>query len=243
MVAFGRPLHRAGLLSRWLVLRALYAQLVFQYVGADEERMANMREAVLRVTRGWEQAKVSQIVRETLDEVIEPIVYAEALELIAEHRSAGRRVYIVSASPEEIVAPLAQYLEVDEAIATRARLDSEGRYTGEVEFYSYGPFKAAALERAAQTHGIDLAASYAYSDSATDLPMLEAVGNPVVVNPDRELLRVAREREWEVRYFGRQVRLRDRLPGGPAVPVTIAASIGAGALGAVGALAWRRRSH
>lgn len=215
MVAFGRPFHRAGLLSRWLVLRALYAQLVFQYLGADEARMAKMREAVLRVTRGWEQAHISQIVRDTLDEVIEPIVYGEALELIEQHRRAGRRVYIVSASPEEIVAPLAQYLGVDEAIATRARLDGDGRYTGEVEFYSYGPFKAEAIRRAAAREGIDLAASYAYSDSATDLPMLEVVGHPVVVNPDRDLLRAARERDWEVRYFGRQVRLRAGMPRMP----------------------------
>ncbi len=241
MVAFGPPLHRAGLLSRWLVLRALYAQLVFQFVGADEERMVKMREAVLRVTRGWEQARISEIVHETIDEVIEPIVFAEALQLIDEHRAAGRRVYIVSASPEEIVAPLAQHLGVDEAIATRARLDAEGRYTGEVEFYSYGPFKAEAIRRAAQRHGIDLGRSYAYSDSATDLPMLEAVGHPVAVNPDRDLLKAAREREWEVRYFGRQVRLRDRIPQGRTVPIAVAGGVGLGAAGAVAAAAWRRK--
>ena len=102
-------------------------------------------------------------------------------------------MYIISASPEEIVAPLALYLGVDEAIASRAKLDDEGRYTGEVEFYSYGPFKADAIVEAARLHDIDLAASYAYSDSATDLPMLEIVGHPVVVNPDRELARIARD--------------------------------------------------
>ena len=240
MVAFGRPFQRAGLLSRWLVVRALYAQLVFQYLGADEQRMAKMREAVLRVSRGWDQAHISQIVRETLDEVIEPIVYAEALDLIHEHQAAGRRVFIVSASPEEIVAPLAQYLGVDEAIATRARLDDQGRYTGEVEFYSYGPQKAEAMRRIAALQDIDLAASFAYSDSATDLPMLEVVGHPVAVNPDRDLLRAARENEWEVQYFGRQVRLRDRLPDPPAVPVAVATGVGIGAVGVAGTLALRR---
>ena len=240
MVAFGRPFQRAGLLSRWLVVRALYAQLVFQYLGADEQRMAKMREAVLRVSRGWDQAHISQIVRETLDEVIEPIVYAEALDLIHEHQAAGRRVFIVSASPEEIVAPLAQYLGVDEAIATRARLDDQGQYTGEVEFYSYGPQKAEAMRRIAALQDIDLAASFAYSDSATDLPMLEVVGHPVAVNPDRDLLRAARENEWEVQYFGRQVRLRDRLPDPPAVPVAVATGVGIGAVGVAGTLAWRR---
>ena len=243
MVAFGRPFHRAGLLSRWLVVRALYAQLVFQYLGADEERMAKMREAVLRVSRGWDQAHISEIVRETLDEVIEPIVYAEALDLIREHRAAGRRVFIVSASPEEIVAPLARYLGVDEAIATRARLDEQGRYTGEVEFYAYGPHKAEAIRRSAAVQGIDLTASFAYSDSATDIPMLETVGHPVAVNPDRDLLKVARERGWEVQYFGRQVGLRDRLPDRPTVPVAVATGVGLSAAGLAGTLAWRRHRH
>ena len=103
-------------------------------------------------------------------------------------------MYLISASPEEIVAPLARYLGVDDAIASRAKLDDDGRYTGEVEFYSYGPFKAEAMVHAAAMYGIDLDASYAYSDSATDLPMLEVVGHPVAVNPDRELARVARAR-------------------------------------------------
>ena len=95
-----------------------------------------MRESALRLTRGWDQARIRAIVRETLVEVIEPIIFDEALDLIREHQAAGRRVFIVSASPEEIVAPLAQFLGVDEAIATRAELDEEGRYTGDVEFSS-----------------------------------------------------------------------------------------------------------
>lgn len=241
MVAFGRPFYREGLLSRWLVLRSLWAQAVYLYLGADDARMERMRESVLRITKGWDQAHISRIVRETLDEVIEPIVYAEALDLIRDHRAAGRRVFIVSASPEEIVAPLAQYLGVDEAIATRALLDDEGRYTGEVELYSYGPAKAVEMRRIAEQQGIDLGASYAYSDSATDLPMLEAVGHPVVVNPDRDLLKAARERDWEVRYFGRQVRLRDRLPERRGLPVAVATGVGVSVACALGALAWRQR--
>jgi HAD superfamily hydrolase (TIGR01490 family) len=211
MVAFGRPLYDAGMVSRWLVARALWSQLVFQHRGADEERMRKFRESALRVTRGWDQARVSTIVRETLTEVIDPIVYDEALDLIRQHQAAGRRVYLISASPEEIVAPLARYLGVDEAIASRASLDEAGRYTGEVEFYSYGPFKAEAIRLAAAERGIDLAASYAYSDSATDLPMLEVVGHPVAVNPDRDLAKVARDREWDVLWFDHGVALRDRV--------------------------------
>ena len=150
MVAFGKPLYRAGLLNRWLLLRALYGQLVYLYLGADEERMARMRTKVLALTAGWDQAHVSSIVAETLEEVIEPIVFDEALQLIEEHRAAGRRVYIISASPEEIVLPLARYLGVDEAIATQARTDAHGRYTGEVAFYAYGPFKAERMAEVAE---------------------------------------------------------------------------------------------
>jgi HAD superfamily hydrolase (TIGR01490 family) len=200
--------------------------------------MRKFRESALRITAGWDQALISAIVRDTLIEVIEPIVYDEALDLIREHQAAGRRVFIISASPEEIVAPLAQYLGVDEAIASRAELDPDGRYTGNVEFWSYGPFKAEAMRDAAERHGIDLDASYAYSDSATDVPMLEAVGHPVAVNPDRELSRVAHQRDWEIRRFEHGVPLRERVsmptPGKTLAFVAPLVIVGAG----VGATLW-----
>jgi HAD superfamily hydrolase (TIGR01490 family) len=211
MVAFGKPLYRAGLLSRWLLLRALYGQLVYLYLGADEARMAKMREAALRVTVGWSRDHIRSLVRETLEEVIEPIIFDEALDLIRHHQAQGRKVFIVSASPEEIVDPLAEYLGVDDVIATRPKVDEHGRYSGDVDFYSYGPSKVTAMEEMAERDGIDLAASYAYSDSITDEPMLSAVGHPVAVNPDRALARIAAEREWEVRIFERPVRMRERV--------------------------------
>ncbi len=108
MVAFSGPLHRAGLLSRRMLLRAAWGQLVYAQFGASPEKLAKLRDSVLRLTIGWDQAEISEIVRETLVDVVEPIVYEEALELIREHRTAGRKVFIISASPEEIVAPLAQ---------------------------------------------------------------------------------------------------------------------------------------
>ena len=150
--------------------------------------------------------------RETLVDVVEPIVYEEALELIREHRTAGRKVFIISASPEEIVAPLARYLGVDEAIATRAELDDQGRYTGQTELYCYGPAKVVAMQAVADRDGIDLSRSYGYSDSASDRPMLEAVGHAVAVNPDRELLRAAKVNGWEIRRFSQRVPLRERVP-------------------------------
>lgn len=247
MVAFSRPLFSEGLLSRWLVLRAVYAQLIYQYLGADEARMARMREAALRVTVGWHQDRIRELVRETLEEVIDPIIYAEALDLIRRHQAEGRKVYLVSASPEEIVLPLADHLEVDGAIATRAEVDERGRYSGELEFYSYGPLKVEAIDELAEREGLDLERSYAYSDSATDIPMLEAVGHPVVVNPDKALQRYADQQGWEVRVFAHPVRLRDRMP----VPTAgqAAALAGTVALGAAGMGLWwwtraraRRRS-
>jgi HAD superfamily hydrolase (TIGR01490 family) len=234
MVAFGRPFQRAGLISRWLVLRALYGQLVYLYLGADEARMAKMRESALRISTGWHQETISELVRETLAEVIEPIVYEEALDLIREHRRAGRRVYIISASPQEIVEPLTEYLGADQAIATRARIDDEGRYSGDVEFYSYGPFKADAMREEAERLGIDLEASYAYSDSATDIPMLEAVGHPVAVNPDRALAKYAADHEWESTVFVRKVELKRRRPA----PGPTAAVSGGLVMAAAGAVVW-----
>jgi phosphoserine phosphatase len=141
---------------------------------------------------------------------VAPLVYAEALFLIDEHHREGRKVLIVSSSPVEIVQPLAGYLGVDDVIATRAAVDEEGLYTGELEYYAYGPTKAEALHRL-EAEGLDLTASYAYSDSHTDLPLLEAVGNPVAVNPDRELRKIAEEREWPIREFRLAVDLRTRL--------------------------------
>jgi HAD superfamily hydrolase (TIGR01490 family) len=237
MVAFGRPFYDEGLISRRHVARALWGHLVFMHLGASEQKLARIRESVLRLTRGWDQERIRGIVRETLESVVEPIIYAEAMELIEQHQAAGRRVFIVSASPSEIVEPLAEYLGVDRAIASRARVDEAGRYTGEMAYYAYGPYKAEAMRELAESEGIDLSRSYAYSDSYTDAPMLEVVGHPVAVNPDRVLRKLAEERGWEVRTFSRPVPLRERRmprpPPGPtaAVAGTVISSV-------VGAVVW-----
>jgi len=241
MVAFGRPFYAAGLISRRMVVRGIWGQLVYLHLGASEQKLARMRESVLSLTRGWDQARISAIVAETLDTVVEPIIYAEALELMAEHRAAGRRIVIVSASPEEIVVPIGRLLDVDDVVASRALLTEEGRYTGQMDFYAYGPFKVEAMEALAERHDIDLASCWAYSDSYTDLPMLLAVGHPVAVNPDRPLLKAARERGWEVRTFTRPVRLRHRLPA-HAGRTTGVVVVGLVAL-AVGAWVWAERGR
>jgi HAD superfamily hydrolase (TIGR01490 family) len=241
VMAFGGPFYREGLISKRTIVRGIYAQLVYMFVGADDEKMERMREAMLTLTRGWDQARIKEIVRETLEEVLSPIIYAEALDLIEEHRNAGRKTVIVSSSPIETVEPLGEYLNVDAVIATLSRLDENGRYTGDLEFYAYGPHKADAIREMAVTEGIDLAKSFAYSDSITDLPMLELVGCPVVVNPDRDLLRVARDRHWEIREFKRPVRLRDRVPVPPRGPTIAAGSALAAAGTGVALYLWLRR--
>ena len=196
---------------RWLLLRALWGQLVYLWVGAGEEKLTRIGDSALRLATGWDRERVRRIAREAIEEVIEPIVYDEALALIEDHREAGRPVFIVSASPEEIVAPLAEHLGVDGGSPPAPR-STTGGTRGRSRFYVSGRTRPTAMREVAAAEGIDLDASYAYSDSATDEPMLAAVGHPVAVNPDRDLLRTAREREWEVRYFVRPVRLRDRLP-------------------------------
>ena len=233
VLAFGRPLYREGLLSRRAIVRSAYAQVVFMLVGADEKKMDKLRKAMLDMIRGWNQHEVAGIVRETLDEVVTPIIFSEALDLIERHQSQGRSVIIVSSAPEEVVRPLGDFLGVDDVIATRAEVDAAGNYTGEMAFYGYGPHKADAIRALASRESVDLAASYAYSDSITDEPMLRVVGNPVAVNPDRDLARLARYEEWPILRFERPVRLRSRLPvpSRPVMAVTAAvATAGAGAV-------------
>ncbi|MGH9059178.1 MAG: HAD family hydrolase [Acidimicrobiales bacterium] len=205
IMAFGRDFYRAGMISRRSLLQGLWTQLVYVRMGASAKKLARMRRSVLSLTIGWEQARVRQIVHDALIRVVDPITYAEAVEAMDEHRRAGRRVYIVSAAPAEIVEPLARYLGVEEAIASQADIDEYGRYTGHMRRYAYGPTKALLMRQTAERDGVDLSRSWAYTDSATDLPMLEAVGHPVAVNPDRVLRRTAQLRGWEIRRFERVV--------------------------------------
>ena len=229
-LALTRPLYRAGFVTRSQLLRGAYAQMVYLLLGADEKRMDRAKEGMLALSKGWDRAELESLIRETLEDVVDPYIYQEALDLMALHRALGRRVYIVSSSPEEIVRPLAERLGVRDVIATRAEIE-DGKYTGELAFYCYREQKGVALREVAEREGIDLSRSYAYSDSATDLPMLEAVGNPVAVNPDRELRKVADEREWQVRDFRRPVRMRQRLAHvpkpSPVATIAAAATIGA----------------
>ncbi len=237
-LALSRPMYRAGMVSRGQLLRGAYAQMVYLLVGADERKMERLKEGMLALTKGWNRDQIERLVDEVLLDVIDPYVYQEALDLMALHRSEGRRVYIVSSSPEEVVRPLASHFGVSGVIATRAEVGEGGRYTGELAFYCYGEGKGEAVREMAEREGIDLSRSYAYTDSVTDLPMLETVGRPVAVNPDRELRKVAEERGWPIRDFRRPVRLRSRIAATASQPRTqILAGVAAAGAIAVG-LAW-----
>ncbi|MBW3619248.1 MAG: HAD-IB family hydrolase [Actinobacteria bacterium] len=211
-LVMSRTFLRDGLISPTTVLKSLYAQIVYQLVGADHERMEQMRHAMLDLTKGWEAERIRRLVRETMEQVISPLVYQEALDLFAEHRRAGRDIWIVSSSGEEIVVPFAEHLGIADVIATRSGLDDQGRYDGTLEFYAYAGNKATAVRQIAEVRGYDLSASYCYSDSITDLPFLNTVGHPVAVNPDRELRAAAQAMGWPVRDFVAPVTLRSRLP-------------------------------
>ncbi|MFB7833402.1 MULTISPECIES: HAD family hydrolase [unclassified Streptomyces] len=244
-LTFSKSFYRGGLISRRAALRTAYIQFVFLAGGADHDQMERMREYLSALCKGWNVAQVKELVAETLHDLIDPIIYDEAASLIEEHHAAGRDVVIVSTSGAEVVEPIGEMLGADRVVATRMVVGEDGCFTGEVEYYAYGPTKAEAVRELAESEGYDLSRCYAYSDSATDIPMLEAVGHPYAVNPDRALRREAVAREWPVLAFEKPVRLKQRLPEfrmPPRPTLVAAAAVGAAAVGA--GLVWyaaRRR--
>jgi HAD superfamily hydrolase (TIGR01490 family) len=242
-LAYAKPFYKGGLLNRRAVLRSAYAQFVFQAGGADHDQMERMRAYLSAMCAGWDVQQVKDIVAETLHDLIDPMVYVEAAQLIEEHHLAGRDVVIVSSSGAEVVEPIGEMLGADRVVATLMVVE-DGLYTGEIERYAYGPVKAEAIRELAGSEGYDLSRSFAYTDSITDLPMLEAVGHPSAVNPDRALRKAALERGWRILDFHEPISLRSRMSDlRPARPAMAAAAVGAGA--AAAGLVWyaaRRRT-
>lgn len=237
--AFARPFYKEGLIGRADVIKSAYAQFVYLASGADHDQMESMRQYMSNLVTGWEVEKVQQIVAETLDTIVDPMVYEEALDLIAHHRMLGHQIIIISSSGTDVVEPIGQRLGADLAIGTQVGIE-DGKYTGEILFYAYGPGKAEAMRSLAAERGYDLDECYAYSDSFTDVPMLEAVGHPVAVNPDTELRKLAVERDWPIRDFAKPVAMKSRIDKKQAAAAGAGVALGAVALG----IAWyaRRRS-
>ncbi|MFJ1704407.1 HAD family hydrolase [Kitasatospora sp. NPDC088346] len=242
-LAFSRPFYQGGLINRRAVLKSAYAQFVFLLGGADHDQMEKLRAYLSAMTKGWNVQQVREIVAETLHDLIDPIIYDEAASLIEEHHAAGRDVVIVSSSGAEVVEPIGALLGADHVVATRLKIE-DGRYTGEIEYYAYAENKAVSIRELAESEGYDLPNCYAYSDSSTDLPMLEAVGHPFAVNPDRALRKEAVAREWPVLVFSRPVELHRRLPEFHTPSRSVVATVAVGTALLTAGLLWyaaRRR--
>jgi len=235
---FAKPFYKEGLIGRADVMRSAYAQFMFLASGADHDQMEVMRKYMSELVTGWDVEKVQTIVSETLDTIIDPLIYQEAIDLIAEHKAQGHHVIVISSSGTEVVEPIAARLGADLAIGTQVAVE-DGHYTGEIIFYAYGEGKAEAMFTLAEEYGYALGECFAYSDSQTDIPMLEIVGNPFAVNPDSELRLVAQEKGWTILDFKKPVAMQSRAEKKQAVATGAGVAIGAVALG----IAWYARKR
>ena len=227
---WARAAARAGLIPRRQLYLDAWANLQFRLQGSTDETTQRVQERVSAIIAGHRTVEFARMAPAVLAGVL-PRLYPRMLHVAWEHQDAGRRVYICTATTQETAELLATVLGFDGGIGTQLETDADGVLTGRlVGPFNYGEGKPVRMRELADREGIDLAESWAYSDSSSDLPMLRAVGHPVVVNPDSELARVAAEEGWEVMRFetlGRRLK--------------IAAAVGAAtALGAVARRAVRR---
>jgi HAD superfamily hydrolase (TIGR01490 family) len=200
---FARAAYRSGMVSRARLARWGAEHIRFRLRGSTDERTAEVLSQVKELLSGVPEREIQRMAPDLLAGVL-PRIYPKMLEEVRAHQDAGRATFIVSAAGNGLVEMLARVLGMDGGIGTRYEVDGQGVLTGRiVEPFVYGEGKVAAMQRFSDDHQIDLADSWAYSDSASDLPMLRAVGNPVVVNPDPELAKIAAEKGWRVMRFER----------------------------------------
>jgi HAD superfamily hydrolase (TIGR01490 family) len=200
---WARAATKAGLISRRQMARWGVDAMRFRLRGSTDEATAKLLGEIKQVFQGTSARQIARMAPEVLVGVL-PRIYPEMLEEVYAHQDAGRPTFIVSAAGDELVQLLARILYMDGGIGTSYEIGEDGLFTGELGgTFMYGEGKVEAMRRFATEHEIDLAESYAYSDSASDLPMLRAVGHPVVVNPDEKLTRIAREHGWRVMRFER----------------------------------------
>ena len=196
---------RGKLVPTHQLVRDAASALAFKFAGASDETSEGVRDRILGAVKG---VRLDDLVALNADIVPKLMarVRPEAKRLLEQHRAAGRATYIVSASPIEVVEPFAKALGMTAGIGTRSAI-VDGAYTGDLAGpFCYGPGKVEAIEEIARWEGLDLAQCWAYSDSASDLPMMEAVGHPVAVNPDAKLERVAGQRGWPVVVFSKRTK-------------------------------------
>ena len=204
--AFGIAAWRNKMIATSDLLSDAAKALSFKLLGSTDESSAAVRDRILAAVEGVEQAELVALSEELIVPRILEKVRPESRSLIDMHHEAGRDCWIVSASPIEMVGPLAKALGMEGAIATTSEV-ADGRYTGRLDGpFVYGEGKAEAIHKLAAERGYDLRLSYSYSDSASDLPMMEMVGHPVAVNPDRPLETVAQQRGWPMVEFSRRIK-------------------------------------
>lgn len=201
----GLAAHRAGLVSNQQLLKDGAAALTFKLKGSTDASTDDVRDRILGAVSGMRVDDLTALNAEVLPKLLAKI-RPEARRLLDQHRHAGRNTYIVSAAPVEIVEPLAHALGMTAGIGTRSEI-IDGTYSGRLAGpFCYGPGKVTAMQEIARWDGLDLALSYGYSDSASDLPMLTAVGHPVAVNPDGKLERHALDHGWPIVIFSRHTK-------------------------------------
>ena len=211
---FARAAYKAGVLSRRRLARDVWENIRFRLSGSTDEQADAVRERVLTSMAGVRRTKLARLGPDVLAGVL-PALYPEMLRVAWEHQDAGRAVYIVTAASQDLAEMLAHVLLLDGGIGTPYEV-RDGHYTGRLAGpFAYREGKAEAMRLLARDEGIDLEASFAYSDSESDLPMLRAVGHPVAVNPDANLERVARREGWEILRFD-TLRRRLRIAAGVA---------------------------
>jgi HAD superfamily hydrolase (TIGR01490 family) len=228
---FARAAYRSGMVSRALLARWGLEHVRFRLQGSTDERTAEVLSQVKQLLAGVPERDIERMAPDLLAGVL-PRIYPPMLDEVRTHQDAGRATFIVSAAGNGLVEILARVLGMDGGIGTRYEVGSDGMLTGRiVEPFVYGEGKVEAMRAFAAQHDVELDASWAYSDSASDLPMLRAVGRPVAVNPDAELARVAAEEGWQVMRFEKLGR-RLAIAG---------ATVFAAALGGMGTMLARRR--
>jgi len=234
--------RQAGLIPNSEFVRDAAGAVSFKLFGASDDTTAEVRARILKAVTGMRQSELQALNAEILPRLLARL-RPEARRLLDRHRQAGRDTFIVSAAPQEIVEPLAHSLGMTSGIGTRSKV-VDGHYTGELDGpFCYGIGKVEAIVELANWNGYELHQCYAYSDSASDLPMLEAVGHPVAVNPDGKLERHARRHGWPIVIFSQQTKSVIRRTAASVGTIGIAgASFAAGtAVGRSRASALRRR--
>jgi HAD superfamily hydrolase (TIGR01490 family) len=216
---FARVATRQKIVSRRQLASWGIEHLRYRLRGTSDERTAEVLRVARALIAGVPEKTIDRMAPEVMAAIL-PRVYPQMLDEVHDHQDAGRATFIVSAAGNGVVESLAQVLGMEGGIGTRYEVDAEGNFSGRFDGpFVYGKGKVEAMRAFAAQHDIDLNASYAYSDSLSDLPMLRAVGHPVVVNPDPPLAEIAREEGWQAMRFE---RLGRRLV---AVAITLLATV------------------